>query len=377
MAKRAKPAKSTNPRGRGAGTTPWWEQAEEVPRAGLPDAEQMSRRAKRWRWFVTASLVLTPLAMLTSIVAVSSTLSGPLPETTTVDSDEFSDTRPSAIVAVRAWLGQEPHPLPGGTFVGWHSATRQIQEAAPESGDDTVITEAHRLTVADAAGTLYDSYVSLGVPEAGAPVVIGTPGLMPRVPSGDTWEGPTWPGLETDAAGEEITAAVTAWANAYSSGDPAALRLVVGDDDASRNYMPLNGATLTEPLIEEIGKVWPSEATPAERAGDPATVVARARFQIVWPGAKRSRSERDADEAATVTYDLLIKKANTAAPIVVAWGGAGTGPALVPYSNALVGVEVVSPPSPTEATALAIAEDEASVTSSNRNRNNQDRNSNQ
>ena len=40
-------------------------------------------------------------------------------------------------------------------------------------------------------------------------------------------------------------------------------------------------------------------------------------------------------------FDVLVSGADTASPRVVAWGGAGTGPSLTKYGNAIVGLDLV------------------------------------
>lgn len=129
---------------------------------------------------------------------------------------------------------------------------------------------------------------------------------------------------------EQVSAAVRAWAAAYTSGDPAALRLTVGDPDAGRTYLPLTGAGAAATTVGPC------------TALDAATVAVRVELTIRWattqpqtPTAAPATGEPQAPPPAA--FDVLVTGSDTAAPRVVAWGGPGTGPALVPYGNAVAG----------------------------------------
>lgn len=317
----------------------WWEEAVEVPRAGLPDATKMAKKAKRLRRFVWASVGLFPLTLVVTVIMVASP--GPDP-VAAVSLDRFAATRPNAVVAVKQWLASSPSPLPGGSLVGWDSATAEKSPLDPQRPEDRYTVEVHHLTVASANGTLFDTVVSLGVSPAIGTVVIGAPSLIPRAPSDSSFSESAWPNLESFATADPVEAAVMAWADAYDSGDPNALRLVIGDTDAARSYVPLVGANLREGDITDAAALW-GDTPIANRDGEPPNAIVRATFQIKWNGQTLGEDERD---FSTVTYDLLVSRADTAAPAVVAWGGAGTGPSLKPYtSNAVVGraVEAQTP----------------------------------
>ena len=49
----------------------------------------------------------------------------------------------------------------------------------------------------------------------------------------------------------------------------------------------------------------------------------------------RRRQPRTRRPPPPVAFDVLVTGADTAAPRVVAWGGPGTGPTLVPFGNAV------------------------------------------
>ena len=62
----------------------------------------------------------------------------------------------------------------------------------------------------------------------------------------------------------------------------------------------------------------------------------------------------DSGAQTLATYDLLVTGADTAAPRVVAWGGAGTGPTLSAYDNAVAG-QIDEQPEPVSTDAPADA----------------------
>lgn len=311
----------------------WWEEAEEVPRAGLPDAKRLERRAKIYRRFVLASVVLTPFLILVAIVLAANLLSDD-EQAAPKAQIPYAETKADAIIEVRRWLGQDPSPFPGGVLVGWDSAdSKKAPDPDGTAGKDYHI-EVHRLTIAASNGALYDTTVTLGVSDSIGSYVLGEPTLVARAPSVTTFAGTPWPDALDYPAPDAVASAVTTWAEAYSSGDPNALRIAVQDTSSTHSYMPLSGASLSNGEITESAGVWPSGTTEEERtSSDPPKMLIQATFDIKWKGQKK----RNDESPATVTYDLLVTKADTAAPVVVAWGGAGTGPSLKEYGNAVTG----------------------------------------
>jgi hypothetical protein len=55
---------------------------------------------------------------------------------------------------------------------------------------------------------------------------------------------------------------------------------------------------------------------------------------LLWKGEKAPAFGSSTSGPQT-TMDLLLERADTAAPVVVAWGPPGSGPGLVPYQNAV------------------------------------------
>ncbi|GAB2733806.1 hypothetical protein [Nocardioides pakistanensis] len=346
--KRTKTRAAQRPGNRKNSPSTWWDEAEEVPRAGLPDAHRLTKRAKRYRRIVWATVFLAPLAMLSTFVAMAS--AGTSDEGTVVSADRYTETRSRAIYAVRTWLATDPAPLPGGILLGWESAETT---SAPDGSYDV---ETHRLTVAEPGGNLFDTTIALGVSDNEGVVVLGQPTLMPRLPENDKWDAFLWPDVEATQTTEDIENAVWAWAQAYTSGDPDALRLAVGDPDGEHSYIPLVGATFTGVKINQAAALWPEDASAEDRRTlMPEQVVLNVTADVYWDGAKADSLGRY--ETAEVSYDLLVTAADTAAPRVVAWGGSGTGPALDPYANAVTGVEVTTPTVVDPSAAPEVGED--------------------
>ena len=71
-----------------------------------------------------------------------------------------------------------------------------------------------------------------------------------------------------------------------------------------------------------------------------ATMIAQVRVDVAW----KSQGEAGTGETApALTYDVLIDRANTASPNIVAWGAPGTGPSLKKFGNAQMGRILVAP----------------------------------
>ncbi|MGL5827728.1 MAG: hypothetical protein ACRCYU_23410 [Nocardioides sp.] len=311
---------------------PWWEAAEEVPKAGLPDADALARRARRYRRCVWAGLILAPFSIFGNILLVMSHFTA-ADTTPAASGGTFAETKAEAKVAIADWLGADPSPLPGGRVVDWLSAD------TTKSGPDRI--ETHRFALASVSGALFDSTVTLGVSAEAGVVVLGEPALIPRAPSDATWEGDIWPGQTQVQVSEPIEAAVASWATAYSSGDPDALRIAVGDGAADHAYVPLIGAKLTDQKTGAAFGRWDDDVEVADREDvAPKQVVVSVAFSITWADSPLE----EGDEAPTVSFDVLVDKAGSAAPVVVAWGGEGAGPSLKKFGNAVVGRTVAPAP---------------------------------
>ncbi len=154
---------------------------------------------------------------------------------------------------------------------------------------------------------------------------------------------------------------MNAWLAAYTSGDPAALKQVVGDPDSNRSYLPLSGVTLSSPSIGPVGWLWGDDQN---RGQDP--LPHQALLRVTVGGAWAGQTPAPGGTVPTLTYDLLLDKADTAAPVVVAWGSPGAP--LTEYGNAVTGRTLPTtsaPPAGTTTSANPTANPSAAAHPSN------------
>lgn len=246
--------------------------------------------------------------------------------------------KPSATTTLNQWLSANPAPLPGAQVVSWDGYTSiakgETDTTTQQSAD---AAEVHYFTLSSPSGDgpiFYTATVLVSVSDVLGAKVVGTPSILPATPSArEGWSNETWAGYETLAASDSVKDAVIAWADAFT-GTPAALRLAVGDQSANRSYIPLSGATVVEATISESAAIKPDDGS------KPSTILVRTQLKLNWSEDKEGASP------SLATYDLLVIDANTAAPRIVAWGGAGSGPTLTKYENAVAGEVNVPKPSP-------------------------------
>ena len=343
-----KPAtKRRGPSIRKSGTDPdaWWDLPDTVPSAD----SQTARKGRRWRRLITgyvwAAVILLPLALLAVFVLAGKQLGS---ESATTDTAVTGTQEAAqAQVALERWIGQDPSPLPGGRVVALIDATSQTPapQQPGEAVDYRIAT--YRFVVADDRQNLYTTGVQLAITSDG-PVLLAQPALLPIPATGTGAQGGQWPwpGVEAGTPQAAYTAAVNAWLAAYTSGDPAALKQAVGDPDAARGYLPLSGVALSSPSIGPVGYLWGDDQKRGEDAL-PHQALLRVTVGANWTG----KSPSPGGTVPTLTYDLLLDKADTAAPVVVAWGNPGT--ALQPYGNAVTGraLPTASAPPPAASTS--------------------------
>jgi hypothetical protein len=279
-----------------------WYEGEEVPRAGTTSAAALARRQRLYRAWVWASVVLAPLAFLTALIsATRPAAQAPAPT---------SPGEAAAIVALRSWLAAKPPPLPGGRIVTWTGASRLSQRAKPgwsAEQDDFIVLAA--------GGQMWLASVEVALVPGASPIAIGTPSIEPLPPQATAPASGPWPGLgaSTDVP-PLVGAAIRGWARAYVSGDPAELRLAVGDNNPAHVYTPLQG------VVAEATQIpW---YAPLPRSAD---AVAQVQLWLRWAGER-------AMAAQPMTLDVLVARASGLAPLVVSWGPPGTGPTLKQYS---------------------------------------------
>lgn len=318
----------------------WLSEAEELPRADVELVDRAAKKQKLYKAVVWSNLVIVPIFALAGIAAIPKILEKPEP-VKVADNLVTSETKPTAMLAVESWLAQSPAPLPGGRLVSWDGVEIQATPSLTTDANSNQTIEnqgleLHSMTVASGTGAVFTTQVQVGYSPFRGAQLIGKPALIPRAPDDKTsWPNLTaWPNLTKVQKTEEVGQAVTAWASAYTSGNPNTLRLAIGDTGANRSYIPLTQATAIDVTV---GDVATREAKTDDSGKAKATsVVAQVSFAVKWQG----QSVTTSDTLSRLTYDVLIEKADTAAPVVVAWGGAGTGESLKAYTNAVEGRKI-------------------------------------
>lgn len=330
-------AKNTKP------VTNWLDGAVETPRPDVAANKDRTKRQRFYRRFIVFAIIALPFSLVGNFLsygAISNNTVAPSPEQT-----YSPEGKNAAILAVQSWLEQPFAPLPGGgRLVSWDAGervpkpqlTEQQQNSTPLPSYDF---ELHTLTVVDGLGSTYEAQVQVAVSDQLGAVVLSTPSLLPKAtPDTSKVSGASpWFGASPVTSPDAVNTAIQAWAAAYTSGDPDKLRLTVQDDNGSHTYVPLYNVADADVSVVTAGRL-PDEN--GSVSGKPKTLLVQVKLAIRWVG---QAEPGPGDKLATITYDLLVTKASTAAPQVVAWGGAGTAPSLEPYANALSGRAVAAP----------------------------------
>lgn len=320
----------------------WMQDVEEMPRADIEFIDKSSKRMKFNRLFIYTTLGLMPISLLANIAMLPKIMEEEPPPPPVAQSVS-SPTKAVAMVAVEKWLNTVPSPLPGGKLLSWDGAEVQAEPKIvtnPDTGqtDEVQGLQLHTMTLVTTNGALFTTQVQVGYNEIRGAQVMGKPALLPRAPD-ETASWPnllSWPSLVPSTKTEEVGQAVDAWVKAFTSGDPNVLRLTVGDTGANRSYVPLVQATATNIRVNNVASK--PMAADSEAGQNPSVVVAQVSFDIQWESQTIERGE----SLSSVTYDVLIEDADTAAPKVVAWGGAGTGEELERFENAVEGRKITS-----------------------------------
>lgn len=291
-----------------------------------------------YRGYVWAAVLLLPFALLGVIVtSVASSGGHPTHRVDPSSTATSSAGRTAATLELRSWLAAAPSPLPGGQILSWDGAVVLPPATAPLQADGsrdeapaTYKTELDSFTLIDSHQHTYTATVQVALdPRGGGAEALSGPSLAPTVPAAsDSWTGGgPWPGLDpVPQVPNSVQTAITGWVNAYTSGSADALRLAVGDTSSRHTYLPLTGVASAT-----------ATATAGADYGRPGAMIVQVQLDIVWQGQKPATdgSGGDTSDTPQTTMDLLVERAGTAAPVVVAWGAPGSGPTLTPYRNAV------------------------------------------
>lgn len=313
------------------------EVVEQMPKSRL------NKLLKPYMWVATIALV----PMLFIGIGTISNMNNQIEEVQSAVANQrvgaSSEGRAVATTSIEDWLAQPQSPLPGGRILSWDGtaavprSVRMNENNQDVSAEDQFQSEINTFTLTDQHHRLWTASVLVKIDPRGGAKVEGGPSLMPKLTAaGDGWEeGSPWPGIESDPTvlTDQLKTAVTGWAEAYTSGDPSKLTVAVGDPDNSHIYVPMSGIKSVEANVRDGA---------AQTYGQPGLVIAQVELDILWVGQTPPESGSSRNNILT-TMDVLIDKADTASPVIVAWGAPGSGPTLTKYANAVTGRPVDKP----------------------------------
>jgi len=288
------------------------------------DTRRLERRQRLIRWYVWGSVVGAPFLALLALVSAGH--GGPGAGAALGQSSPVG-AELAAWKTAQTWLGQSPSPMPGGHIVTWAGATQIPKAVAPkgsgELGPDEDAWDERFLAETPQSWYYLDvEVVSTGPGQWDTPA---SPSLM-VAPSTGGAQGTTispWPGLSASAnVPNPVSNAISSWLAAYTSGDPQTLLQATGDPSTADAYIPLRG----------VRSASVADVLAAADYGPPGQMIVEAQFNIVWDGQSPSAV---AAQQEPETMDLLVERATTATPVVVAWGPPGSGPSLRPYQDAI------------------------------------------
>lgn len=303
----------------------WFEDAVEVPRPGTEPTARLASRQRLIRWYVWGSVVCAPLFALISLVEASG--SGGTNGSAAAQAPTGAEV--AAWQEVQAWVSQSPSPLPGADIVAWTKAT-EIPRASAK-GERSSVAEAafDEDFLVRARGGYYEVTVEVVYVPGSGPVAVAGPSFAPVVPNNQAAASGAspWPGLAAaSSVPAPVSTAISSWLSAYTSGNPESLLQATGDPSTSDTYTPLSG--IASASVDDI--------VGAALYGPPGQMIVEAQFFFTWRG---QSSVAVANQQVPTTMDLLVERAGTATPSVVAWGPPGSGPSLRPFENAVTAVQ--------------------------------------
>ena len=337
----------------------WLDDAEEIPRRKSAANKDRTRKQTLYRWVIQASTVLMPLSLVLNILLAGNaggddgTAKAAAP---TVD----VKGRTAATLSVQQWLKATPSPVVGkGQIVSYDGQTvvKKPADLVDKNDKRTVLaakytTELQHFTISDGLGQTFSVDVTIASDKTYGATVLAGPSLLP-VPAADgnsidqltSAASGTWPGLYDSSASDSVKQAVDVWAKAFATGDSASMRLAIQDKQGSHTYQTLSNVQAVTANVGAAAFDFGSAEKNATAQGKKTSrQIVRVTLGIQWKGNPKPDPAQDGRDLPTVSYDLLVTNANSAAPAVVAWGTPGTGPKLKPYQNALIGKALEAAP---------------------------------
>lgn len=244
-----------------------------------------------------------------------------------------SKGKAEAFRALNAWLAKSPSPLPGGTVVSWDGYTTELPPAPTNDSEVKrhYAFETHTFTLARGSA-MFHAYVQIVADDVLGASATSEPSLEP-IAAVEVSAADPWFTLQSTAASAQVRQAVDAWAAAFTGGDADALHQIVQDRNTDRSYIPLRGV---DKLVGAEITAAGAKPLPDGKGIASDTIVVRVSLSFWWKNGKPAVADNEPEPVPTpVTYDLLVEHADTATPVVVAWGGPGDGPKLVAYQNAV------------------------------------------
>jgi len=328
-----------------ASAAPHWAYGDKsVPRAGLPDANRLEKRQRLMRRYVKSATYLLPVTLVLSILVALTNVNPSGTGLAASSSQTSSPGRTVATLALEQWLGENPSPLPHATVQSWDGssdvAPAPVKGTAGQSAPVTWTAELDNFTlvVPTPKLTIYTATIEVALKPGGGAAAVGGPSLTVRPPTdlSSGWsDGAPWSGINlSSSVSPSVQSAINGWLVAFTSGNGSQLRLAVGDTRSSYYYVPLSGvASATDNVVANATRVAPNDA-PTTTSVHPSAEIVEVTLNLLWRGEKAPAFGTSPSGPAT-TMDILLERADTAAPVVVAWGPSGSGPSLVPYQNAI------------------------------------------
>lgn len=313
------------------------EEAAALPRGDENLVKKSQKyRVQRWGW--RNAWIISLIATLLALFAAATMLREPeTPEVPGV----YTEGKPTAIAEVRAWLGQDPSPVPDASIVSWDGYTDvpfpELSDKEKNKSDyepPTYHVERHHISLEGADGQIFMVDVEVAIDSAKGAHIIGAPSLLPQTMPDTSFQADSpWPGMEANGAvPEAVNTSVIAWQKAFTSGNADELRLVVGDPDSKHTYLPLRNVDTAQ--AEVVDSAFYKKEVDGDQVDD-NKMLARVELTVDWAGQTSSADPNTTKPV--ITYDLLITNTDSGSPKVVAWGGPGEGQKLEPYSNATTG----------------------------------------
>lgn len=302
-----------------------YDTAEVVPSETISDKPK--RRYRMTRRLLVIALLLAPINLIGLIAAFSvATGGGNITADAPAELSATETGRTEAESSLRDWLGTGSSVFAGSTITSWDGIT---DTKSVEATDDAIGYKlmTHDFTIRTTDGVYYRAAVRTAYAPTKGVKVLSSPTITPVNPSAVSEWDPTEPtdGWTSAGASDAATSAITSWAGALAT-SPSDLKLATRDGDASHVYASLTGVKVSEVTVTNA---WSPEDDKGN--SDPSTLVATVSIELLDADAP----DDDTSSQTTVTYDVLVRGADTAAPYVTAWGPAGSGTGLSDYENAV------------------------------------------